>query len=247
MGDEEGPRLVPVKGSLVGGRSADKPGRITEALQDMRLAINGMAMQFGQKGGGQGEERTTAVAALALACSIFLCKTVLGDFGKRETRLLDDDVLEALGFRVHPLVKIPRELRRLIRVEFGGFRGGELQITQLNKETLETERIYTAPMGPQTLEIGIEWPIPGAIGWVGVATEHEPWSVTPGMLFQLDEAARMDCDAWLGQQVVRFDDQMISLRRWSTSRPRTRSVPAGSQPSATRSRPRQHGTQPRTS
>ena len=182
MSDEEGPRFFPAKGSVIGGRSADKPGRITEALQDMQLAVNGMAMQFGKEGGGKGEEWTTTVAALALACSMFLRKTVLGDFGKRETRLLDDDVLEALGFRFHPLVKIPRELRRRIRVEFGGIQGGELQITKLNDDTLEPEKTYKAPMGPQTLHIGIEWPLPSAIGWVGVPTEHEPWQVVPGML-----------------------------------------------------------------
>ena len=111
MGDEEGPRFVPAKGSLVGGRSADKPGRITEALRDMRLAINGMATRFGKEGEVQGEEWTTAVPAPARACSMFLRKTVLGDFGKRETRLLDDDVLAAIGFRFHPLAKVPRELR----------------------------------------------------------------------------------------------------------------------------------------
>ena len=102
--------------------------------------------------------RPTTVAALARACSMFLRKTVLGGFGKRETRLLDDDVLETLAFRFHPLVKIPREFRRLIRVEFGGIRGGALQITKLNDDTFEPERTYTAPMGPQTLHIGIEWP-----------------------------------------------------------------------------------------
>ena len=81
MSDEEGPKFFPATGSVIGGFSADKPGRITEALQDMELAINGMAMQFGNDGGGQGEEWTTAVAALARACSMFLRKTVLGDFG----------------------------------------------------------------------------------------------------------------------------------------------------------------------
>ena len=211
MSDEEGPRFIPAKGSLIGGRSTDKPGRITEALQDMQLLMNGVVMQFGKEGEVQGEAWTTAVAALARACSMFLRKTVLGDFGKRETRLLDDDVLEAIGFRFHPLVKIPRELRRRIRVEFG-FLGGEMQITKLNDDTLEPERTYKAPMGPQTLHIGIEWPLPGAMGWVGVPTEHEPWLVVPGMLFHLEGEAGMDCDAWLGQQVVRFDDQMISLK-----------------------------------
>jgi hypothetical protein len=32
------------------------------------------------------------------------------------------------------------------------------------------------------------------------------------MLFRLDQEPEMDCDQWLGQQVVRFDDRGISLK-----------------------------------
>ena len=212
VSDEGGPKFFPAEGSVIGGYSRDKRGRITEALQDMQLAVNGMAMQFGENGGGQGEEWTTAVAALARACSMFLRKTVLGDLGRRETRLLDDDVLDALGLRFHRLVTVPRELRRPIRIEFGGIQGGELHITTLNDETREPERTYTAPMGPQTLEIVIQWPLPGAIGWIGVPTEQQPWQIVPEMLFRLDQEPGMDCDDWLSQQVVRFDNRGISLK-----------------------------------
>ena len=212
MSDEVGPKFFPAEGSVIGGFSRDKRGRITEALQDMQLVVNGMAMQFGRTGGGQGEEWTTAIAALARACSMFLRKTVLGDFGRRETRLLDDDVLDALGLRFHRLVKIPRELRRWVRIEFGGIQGGELRITKLNDETREPEGTYTAPMGPQTLEIVIQWPLPGAIGWTGVPTAREPWRVVPEMLFRLDQDPGMDCDEWLSQQVVRFDNRGIPLK-----------------------------------
>ena len=212
MSDEAGPKFYPATGSVIGGFSRDKQGRITEALQDMQLAVNGMAMQFGKEGGGQGEEWTATIAALARACSIFLRKTVLGDFGKRETRLLDDDVFDALGLCLHRLVNIPRDMRRRIRVEFGGIQRGELRITKLNDETLEPERTYTAPVGPQSLEIVIDWPLPGAIGWTGVPTGESPWQVAPEMLFRLDEKPRKNCDEWLGQQVVRFDDRGISLK-----------------------------------
>ena len=212
MSDENGPKFSPATGSVIGGFSRDKLGRVTEALQDMQLAVNGMAMQFGKRGGGQGEEWTTAIAALARACSIFLRKTVLGDYGRRETRLLDDDMLAALGLGFHRLVKIPRELRRRIRIDFGGIQGGELRITKLNDETLEPERTYTAPMGPQSLEIAIDWPLPGAIGWTGVPTERRPWQVVPEMLYRLDQEPPMNCDEWLGQQVVRFDNRGISLK-----------------------------------
>ena len=145
MSDEEGPKFFPAEGSII-GFSRDKRRRITEALQDMQLAVNGMAMQFAGNGGGHGEEWTTALSALARACSMFLRKTVLGDFGRRETRLLDDDVLDALGLRFHRIVTVPRELRRPIRIDFGGIQGGELHITKLNDETLERER-YLYPMG----------------------------------------------------------------------------------------------------
>ena len=212
MSDGNGPKFSPATGSVIGGSSRDKLGRVTEALQDMQLAVNGMAMQFGKGGSGQGEEWTTAIAALARACSIFLRKTVLGDYGRRETRLLDDDVLVALGLRFHRLVKIPRELRRRIRIDFGGIQGGELRIAKLNDETLEPERTYTAPMGPQSLEIAIDWPLPGVIGWTGVPTEQRPWQVVPEMLYRLDQEPPMNCDEWLGQQVVRFDNRGISLK-----------------------------------
>ena len=212
MNDEERPEFLPADGSLIGGFSRDKPGRITEALQDMRLAVNGMAMQFGESGTSQGEELATAIAAFARACSMFLRKTVLGDFGRKGTRLLDDDVLDALGLRFHRLVTIPRELRRPIRIEFGGIRRGALYLTKLNDETGEPEKTYAAPMCPQTLEIVIQWPLPGAIGWTGVPSAQQPWPIAPEMLFRLDQEPAMDCDQWLGQQVVQFNDRGISLK-----------------------------------
>ena len=212
MSYEDSPKFFPATGSVVGGFSRDKRGRLTEALQDMQLAVNGMAMQFGKDGCVQGEEWTASVAALARVCSVFLRKTVLGDFGKRETRLLDDAMLGALGLRFHRLVKIPHEVRRRIRIEFGGIQSGELRITKYNEETLEPEKTYTAPMGPQSLEIVIDWPLPGAIGWTGEPSDESPWKVAPEMLFRLDEKPGMNCDEWLGQQVVRFDNSGISLK-----------------------------------
>ncbi len=212
MSDENNPKFFPAIGSLIGGLSQDKLGRVTEALQDMQLVVNGMAMQFGKGGGGQGEEWTTAIAALARACSIFLRKTILGDYGRRETRLLDDNVLAALHLRFHRIVKIPRELRRRIRIDFGGIQGGELRIVKLNDETLAPEKTYAVPMGPQSLEIDIDWPLPGVVGWTGVPTEQWIWQVVPEMLYRLDQEPYMNCDEWLSQQVVLFDNRGISLK-----------------------------------
>ena len=211
MSDDGRPKFSPVKGSVVGGYSPDKRGRLTDALQDMQLTVNGIAVQFGEDGHHQGEAWTTAVAALARACSMFLRKTVLGDFGKRERRLLDDAVLEGIGLRFHRLVQIPRAQRRTIRTGLG-FEGGELHITKLNDDTGEPEWTHVTPAGPQRLEIVVEWPLPGAAGWTGTPTKQAPWQVAPEMLFRLDREATLDCDAWLGQQVVRFDDRTISLK-----------------------------------
>ncbi len=212
MSENEEPKFYPAKGSVIGGYSPDKLGRITDALQDVRLAIQGLALQFGKTGTGQGAEWTTAIASFARVCSIFLRKTVLGDFGVRTTRLLDDDVLNRLSFRFHRLVTIPRKLRNQFKIEFGCVQSGEMNITKLNDDTGEPEKMFIVPMGPQTLEIVVEWPLPGTLGWIGEPTEQKPWRVEPEMLFRLDEAATMNCDEWLSQQVVRFDKHGITLK-----------------------------------
>ena len=211
MSDDARLQFSPARGSVVGGYSADKRGRLAEAVQDLELTVTGLAMQFGEEGSAEGEAWTKGVAALARACSMFLRKTALGDFGKRETRLLDDAVLEAIGLRFHRLVQIPQAQRRTLRMGLG-IEGGELHITKLNDDTGEPEWTQITPAGPQRLEIVVEWPLPGAAGWTGAPTKQAPWQVAPEMLFRLDREPDMDCDAWLGQQVVRFDDRGISLK-----------------------------------
>ena len=43
-------------------------------------------------------------------------------------------------------------------------------------------------------------------------SEREPWPVSAGQLFDTGSKRRMSCEQWLGQQVVMFDGQGISLR-----------------------------------
>ena len=115
--EELGPTFVPAHGSVIGGMSKDKFGRITEALQDIQLSIDGLRMQLAE--GSDGTRFPTTLATFARSCSMFLRKTVLGDYGKRETRLLDDGVLNTTGLRFHRLRKVNRQNRRCIEVGFG--------------------------------------------------------------------------------------------------------------------------------
>ena len=201
--------FVPASGSVIGGMAQDKPGRITEAMQDMLLSIDGLRMQL--VGKAEGEVWAAVVASFARSCSVFLRKMVVGDFGRRETRLLDDQLLGELGLRFHRLRKIPRNKRRRIQTVFG-FNGGVLAATKHDDKTLEPEKTYVLRAGSQLLELAVEWPLPGAAGWTGVPSDENQWLVSPCQLFQTDAEPHMGCDEWLGQQVVLFDGKGISLK-----------------------------------
>ena len=204
-----GVTFVPSSGSVIGGMAQDKSGRLTKAMQDVQLSIDGLRIQLANK--AEGERWTAAVASFARACSVFLRKTTLGDFGRRETRLLDDWLLNELGLRFHRLRQIPQDKRRWIRVGFG-ITGALMAATKLDDDTLEPERTYVLRAGPQSLELAIGWPLPGAAGWSEAPSDECPWLICPEQLFRTDREGDMSCDAWLDQQVVLFDRRGISLR-----------------------------------
>ena len=102
---------------------------------------------------------------------MFLRKTVLGDFDKRESRLLDDHILGSVELRFDRLRKIPQDKRRRIKVGFD-LSYGVLEATKLNEATGEPESTYQFHAGPQTLEISVEWPLPGAADWTGVPCDE---------------------------------------------------------------------------
>ena len=142
---------------------------------------------------------------------MFLRKTVLGDFDKRGTRLLDDRVLDSTGLRFDRLRRIPRDKRRWIEVGVG-LTSGDLEITKLDDYTHEPEATYRFRAGSQSAEFAIEWPLPGAADWTGVPCENSPWRVSPDQLFRIADDPSLSCDEWLGQQVVLFDGKGISLK-----------------------------------
>ncbi len=207
--EERGVRFVPAKGSVVGGIPKEKTARITDAMADLQLGIDGLRSQL--PAATDGSRWAQVLGSFARACSVFLRKTVLGDHDRRETRLLDDRVLGSIGLRFGRLRKISRDRRRKIEVGFG-LAGGLLQLTKLDDLTGEPQAAYGFRAGPQEVKLSIEWPLPGAADWTGVPSKETPWLVSADQLFQTSSGSGLSCDEWLGQQVVLFDGKGISLK-----------------------------------
>ena len=207
--DESEITFVPASGSVVGGMSKDKLGPITEAMEDIQLSIDGLRMRLGDM--TDGARFATSVATFARSCSVFLRKTVLGNYGKSETRLLDDRLIETIDLRFHRLRKVPPEKRRRIEVRFG-LEGALMALTKLDEETRQPEKTHLLRAGPQSLRLSVEWPLSGMATWADAPTEANPWLIGPEELFHTDQEPTMSCDEWLGQQVVLFDGNGISLK-----------------------------------
>ena len=205
----QGVRFVPSKGSVIGGMQKEKTMRITDAMADLQLGIDGLRSRLAD--GCDGNQWAQALDAFARTCSVFLRKTVLGNRDMRETRLLDDRILGTIGLRFDRLRKIPRDRRREIEVGFGIDRG-YLQLTKLDDETREPQGTHRLRAGPQGIKLSIAWPLPGAADWIGVPSEEAQWPVSSDQLFQTSAGCGLSCDEWLGQQVVLFDGKGISLK-----------------------------------
>ena len=214
--EKQGIKFSSVKGSVVGGIGKEKTTRITDAMADLQLSINGLKGQLPSDIDevpveGNSNQWTESIGAFARACSIFLRKLVLGDHDKRETRLLDDRVLETIGLQFDRLRKIPRDIRRDIEIGLG-IKSAFMQIRKLNDHTLEPEAVHHLLAGPQELKISIEWPLPGAADWTGIPPKNKPWVVSADQLFETSADSSMNCDEWLGQLVVLFDGKGLSLK-----------------------------------
>ena len=62
------------------------------------------------------------------------------------------------------------------------------------------------------MSIVVEWPLPGTASWTEVPNEEFLWTIAPEELFDLENEKKIDCNQWLGQQVVMFDDRGITLK-----------------------------------
>ena len=177
-------------------------------MDDLQLVIAGSLAQLTPD--SQPIQFSKSVAALARVCSIFLRKMVLGDRNEKATRLLDNEVCESMGLRFHRLVKITGE-RKPMEFEFSIDRG-YVHATKKNEETREPEYTYRVPVGPQKLNITVEFPLPGMANWVVQPDRHELGAIRVEELFDLQSEPTLSCNDWLGQQLVLFDGKGISLK-----------------------------------
>ena len=195
-------QFMKTKGSTVSVGHRDKTERIREAIVDLQLAIDGCLKQ-------QSSRQFEAIASLARHSSIFLRKLVLGD--QRNRRLLDADFCGMAGVDFDKLRTISHARRTMVLVPVGVL-GGHLQIQKLNDVTGEPEGTTIFPKGPQRLKFDIEWPLPGMADWLSQPTPDSPWKIGPDALFESQSTRRHDCDGWLGQQLVMFDNRGITLK-----------------------------------
>ena len=202
--------FVQTRGSQLFGRHKDKRERIHETMCDLQLAIDGAIAQLGRS--ERGEQFQQTWATFARACSIFLRKMVIGDKKEKpQTRLLDDEICRSLELTFDRLRKIPPRRRTLDIFTLEVSRGG-MRITKKNDITLQPEAVYNIPLTPLHCKISTEWPLPGTASWNDNPTQEKPWQVSPEQLFDTNSSDALDCDAWLGQQLVMFDDKGIALK-----------------------------------
>ena len=201
-------KLIQARGSSVTGRHRDKMERISEVMSDLKLAIDGCNAQLSQSRGS--DEFRQSVGSLARASSIFLRKLIIGDKNQRQTRLLDDHVCKKVGLKLHRIRKIGNG-RQTLSITLN-IEGGYVQIQKLDDLTLVPEHSWEIPIGPQSLEFCIDWPLPGMSTWIRQPSQQEPWRIREEELFATQVKPILSCDKWLGQQLIMLDNKGISLK-----------------------------------
>ena len=195
-------RFIRTEGNPVSVGRRDKAERIREAIIDLQLVIDGCDSLPPSR-------FHDAVASLARHCSIFLRKLVLGD--DRNERLLDDDLCRDAGLRFHRIRRIVGDRRTLTLVPLD-ILGGYAEMTKLDEVTGELEDVHILPFGAQRLRFVVEWPLTGMADWISQPTPEDAWKLRPEALFDPQASPSPDCDAWLGQQLVMFDNRGITLK-----------------------------------
>lgn len=204
MGRESVVQFTRSEGSSVFVKERGQEERIREALNDLHLATHGFVALEGVKW-------RQFIPAFARACSIFLRKTVLGDRNERRTRLLDDEFCQKAGFGFDRLRSVSGERKTLI-VEHLEIGSSHMVVEKLDDRSPEPIATQVIPIGPQRLQISVEWPLPGMVGWVDQPTAKSPWVIGKRELFETPSSSKLTCDNWLGQQLVLFDDRGITLK-----------------------------------
>ena len=176
--------------------------RTREAIVDLNLVLEGFIVQADKN-------FHDAIASFARHGSIFLRKMVIGDRGSAP--LLDEETCRELNLVFPRLRKVAGE-RRTIALTASDVMEGMVEITKINEESGASEGTFRIPIGRQQLTIIAEWPLPGMVDWQEQATGDNPWKIVPSGLFERESELGTDCKAWLGQQLVLFDNRSITLR-----------------------------------
>ena len=199
--EPEEPPFVPIQGiPIAPNPTRDKSTRILQTMIDLQVAVEGCIVL--QSTYTQSE----TITALARSCSMFLRKLVLGDRGDRRTRLLSDDICKEADLRFSSIRKIPSDRRTLTFSTDFIF---AMRITKLDEPN--AGNTYATKPSRQQLVFTIHWPLPGMAEWIDQPTYDDPWVINSESLFDLTTTPSLDCDAWIGQQLVLLNNQGISL------------------------------------
>ena len=198
--------FVKTVGSTTTLRHKDKINRLQAAMTDLQVAIRGCSVVDPM----ETSQFLQSVESLACSCAMFLRKTVIGDRGDRRTRLLDDETCRALGLEFNP-VRPPAGEGETFEIIAVDIRRGVMEIVPVDEVAKSHGGPYVLPFGPQKLTIAIEWPLPGTLGWTRQPTDSEPWQIRSSTLFDTQGTPALDCDGWLGQQLVMVNDRGVSL------------------------------------
>ncbi len=208
-GSESPIKLIGVKGSQLAGPIKSKEERILEAMYDLHLSIEGCATQV--EFFSRPDMFQHLIGAFARTCSVFLRKMVLGERNDPKTRLLDEDTTQSLQITFDKIRKISEE-RATLEAISAKMLDGNLTITKINDNHGEPNDAYILPIQPIEYKISIDWPLPGAASFTKSPTSQKPWCIKPEELFDTNTRIPLNCNDWLAQQLVMFDNTGISLK-----------------------------------
>ena len=197
---------------MVGG--GDRVAKVREVMEDLQMAIDGYISQTGGVSPVPEDEATfrqtfDRLGVFARSCSIFLRKLVLGETGRKGTRLLDDDLCRNadLGF---PRIRRIDSDRRVLSIASMESVGGTVQLT-LEGTDFPASFAKSLTVQPTKFDVSVEWPLPGMATWTEQPTIEKQWQIGPDELFDPRSPAELSCDNWLGQQLVLVNGRGVSL------------------------------------
>ena len=199
--NQEAFKWIATEGIGIMARPGDRTEVIREVMVDFKTVIDGCLTQ---------KPGRDMYDTLARQCSIFLRKMALGD--SRNPPLLDSDTCKKVGLEFHKLRAVQGE-RRILTVVWNKIVSSEMRATLTEPETGELLGDISAQSNdPWEFKINTEWPLPGMVDGGELPTEETLWSISPDGLFDYGTSLGHDCAQWMGQQLILFDNQSVTLQ-----------------------------------